>query len=257
MKKIILTVCVCGLSACGGGGGEIQTSYSVVRAFSDSSGVGRGVGKSGDEEAVIYFITPEVVSTVQTANANNSDVGPDIDPQNFPLISQRAGYDFRQGYFEGTPVTDVAKTGQVDNADNIVFYFDVDGTNLIMAGVDALKGTPTGEVNYVGLYSVEDSRYENWLQVGDLNLAANFDTKAFTIDANSDITRLSGSGYLDVSSGQISSITLSLNDSYENETREASILGNIGGNGGSTVAAIWHTNENTPIYKGAIIGDKQ
>lgn len=257
MKKFVLLGCVCGLTACGGGGGEINANYSVVRAFSDGSGVGRAHGTSGDDTAVLYFITPEVVAAVNSANTDSSTVGPDIDPQNFPLISQRSGYDFRQGFIEGASVTVVSKTGEVDDTDNVVFYFDIEGESLIMAGVDGLTGTPTGEMTYVGLYSVEDSRYVDWLEIGDLNLTANFDTKRFSINASSDVTSLAGSGYLDTNSGQISSVDLTLSDSFENETRDASLLGSLGGQNASTVAAIWHTNENTPVYKGAIIGDKE
>lgn len=257
MKKLILLGCVCGLSACGGGGGELQANYSVVRAFSDGSGVGRAVGTSGDDTSILYFISPEIVAAVNSANSDTSTVAPDIDPQNFPLISQRAGYDFRQGFLEGASVTVVAKTGEVDDTDNIVAYFDISGESMIMAGVDALNGKPAGTYTYVGLYSVEDSRYVDWLEVGDLTLTANFDTETFSIDASSDSTSLSGSGYVDTNSGQLSSVALTLNDSFENETRDASLLGSVGGQNAATVAAIWHTNENTPIYQGAIIGDKQ
>lgn len=246
------------LTACGGGGGEISASYSTIRQFSDGSGIARIKASQNNEDAILYAITPDVVYVVSEGNKNNSSIEPaNYDIQDFPLVNQVGGYDFRQGVVDGVNVTIVAQSGNLENAKSAVYYFTgTDNVKLLMSMSEKLIGTPSGSFTYTGLYSVEDSRYPNWLQVGDMTLVADFDNKTFSIDANSADTSLRGDGFLDVNSGQLSSTALLLNDTDLDELRDASLIGNLGGPNASEAAGVWHTSENTPIYKGLIIGSR-
>ena len=258
MKRyLFLGICL-SLTACGGGGGgDIVPNYSAIKQFGDGSGIARGAASKGDQKAVMYMFTPDVLEVVASANATGSDPGPDFDPQDFPLVSQLAGYDFRQGNLEGANVTIVSKPINDSGVDNVVLYFEYQGEKMIMSMSDGLVGMPEGQMTYGGLYSVEDSRYPDWFEIGDVTLIANFENRSFSIDAVSETTRLSGDGFLDVGSGQISSVDLLLNDFGMNTSSNSSILGGVGGNNASGVTGIWYSNESTPIYKGAIIGNKQ
>ena len=247
-----------GLSACGGGGGNIEASYSTIRQFSDGSGIARVTASQSNDEAVLYAITPDVVYVVRDGNQNNSSIEPaDLDPQDFPLVTQLGGYDFREGVIDGITVTLVAKSGDIEDAKSAVYYFtDIIDIELIMSMSEKLTGTPSGSFTYTGLYSVADSRYPDWFQIGDLTLTADFDSKTFTINASSADTTLTGDGFLDVSSGQLSSTSLILSDEDLEELHDASLIGNLGGPNASEAAGVWHSIQDTPIYTGAFIGSR-
>ena len=240
------------LTACGGGGGSIVESYSVIREFGDKAGVGRAATSGGEQT---YFIAPDIVDTVYYANADiNNQVAPNLNIDDFPLVAQLDGYDFREGFLEGAAVTAVYKTGDVEDADSSVLYMLVDDIQLIFTSSEKLSGSPSGTYTFTGLYSAEDREYE-FFEIGDVTLQANFSNGSFTINATSATTQLEGSGFLNTSSGQISSVDLNFTET-DIWSEKASILGGVGGRNDTTVTGVWHTNEDTPAYEGAIIAHR-
>ena len=240
------------LTACGGGGGSVTESYSTIRVFGDGAGVGRATSSAGVEA---YFISPEIVETIYYANANaDNQVTPDLNISDYPLVGQLGGYDFREGTVDGVPMTAVYKTGEPGDADSAVMYFLVDDTQLVFTSLNKLTGSPRGTYTFTGLYSVDD-RFLDFTEIGDVILDANFSNGSFTINANSASTQLQGSGFLNTSSGQISSIDLNFTEPGV-WAEKASILGSVGGRNATTVTGVWHTNEDTPAYEGAIIAHR-
>lgn len=241
------------LTACGGGGGgSVVESYSVIREFDDKAGVGRAASSGGEQT---YFIAPDIVDTVYYANADiNNQVAPNLNIDDFPLVAQLDGYDFREGFLEGAAVTAVYKTGDPEDADASVLYMLVDDIQLIFTSSEKLSGSPSGTYTFTGLYSAEDREYE-FFEVGDITLEANFSNGSFTINATSETTQLEGSGFLNTSSGQISSVDLNFTET-DIYSGKASILGGVGGRNATTVSGVWHSNEDTPFYEGAILAHR-
>ena len=241
------------LSACGGGGKPVVTSFNAVKLFSDGAGVGRATSSDGERA---YFISPDIVDLVYFANfEDDSALDDDIDIQNYPLEAQVFGYDFRSGVENGITISGWYKTGSYKGADaSVVFMFPPIGDQIILAGVSELKGAPTGTYSYNGIYTVHDRAYD-FDEGGLVSISANFSNKTFTINASSPTTQLTGSGFLDINSGQISSTMLNFVETGVWSSK-ASLLGAVGGRNGSAVSGVWHTNESSPEYEGSFIGHR-
>jgi hypothetical protein len=66
---------------------------------------------------------------------------------------------------------------------------------------------------------------------------------------------LNGSGFIDASTGRISSGNLTFT-SPSSTTYGASTFGNLTGSGASDVSGVYYTNDTNPDYSGAYAGTK-
>mgnify|MGYP000451085455 CR=1 FL=1 len=103
-------------------------------------------------------------------------------------------------------------------------------------------GNPSGSHTYSGLYAV-GQRGTGRAETGSVTLKANFNSGTFSINATSDDTSLRGSGFVEVSSGQVSGSNLVFTD-VNYGFYAATTMGLIGGANGSEIVGIWYTNEN-------------
>lgn len=256
MKKISCSISLClFLSACGGGGESI--SAKPLRVFSDGSGIVKATSEIGE---IGYIITPNAYELATQLNNDDSNDDETSTVANFPIIGKIYGYTFHEGVEDGLDTLFAVRS-----TDNPVTFDDIshglmilsDGNNnAILASTETIGNLPAGSHTYSGVFTAQDSRYPNWMDLGEIDLEVNFTYETFTLDARSDDTNLAGSGFLDTSSGQLSSRNLRLTDYELNEQRDASLVGTVGGSNAGLVAGVWHTNESNPIMSGAFVGHR-
>lgn len=257
MTRPYIFICVAFfLAACGGGGQPVvesfTESFTTAKIFGDRAGVARATATNGDQA---YIIGPDIVELVYSANLNGDSVASDVSLEDFALAVPGPYYETRLANFDGTEVLSISKNGNFENSDSYLFYLaSPNGDHIIMAEISVLKSAPKGDFIYNGLYQVND-RFNDFVEIGDLTLYANFNNKTFGIYADSVSTELTGSGSLNVYSGHLYSGNLSFVE-YGVWSAKASLYGAIGGKVASTAAGVWHTNESIPAFEGAFIGHR-
>lgn len=230
------------VSACGGATTSDSVSFQTLSVFSDGAGVARGTNGQGGE---LYYIAPNIVADVAASNAS----GPvdRIDINDYPVMSQSAGYNIRQGVLEGATVLVAERIGS--GSAQLIYIFD-NSFSVIAAGVQSQpRNMPTGSHTYNGIYGV-GLRDGGFAELGTAAMTANFTNGTFTLSASSTDTSLSGSGFIDVSNGRISGGTLAFTD-VDFGSYTATTYGSIGGANGTEAAGVWHTNDNDPDFAGA------
>lgn len=248
MKKFVLLGCVCGLSACGGGGGGIDLEFQTLTIFSDAAGVAKGTAANGEK---MYYIAPNIVADVAASNA----AGPQ-DPVNildYPIVDREAGYNIRQGAIDGYNVLVAEKIGTEEGS---VIYLYNNFEDALAVAAAPLNGVPSGTHTYSGLYVV-GQRGTGWAEMGDFTLAANLDNQTFTITGSSADTSLTGSGYLETSTGSVSSSSLVFTD-VDFGSYTATTIGTLGGNNAAEVVGLWYTNDadGDPDFAGGYSGSR-
>ena len=234
MYRFALVSCLgLSLSACGGGGTS-SYSFNTLTIFTDNAGVASGTRSDGTR---LYYIAPNIVADVAASNA----AGPaaQLDISSFPIVSRQQGYNLRQGAIEGMNVVIAEKVGTEKAS---IAYLYNNYQDALAVGTSSLVGNPSGSHTYSGLYAV-GQRGTGWAETGSVTLQANFNSGTFSIDATSDDTSLKGSGYVEVSSGQVSGSNLVFTD-VDYGSYAATTMGLIGGESGSEIVGIWYTNES-------------
>jgi hypothetical protein len=273
MKKFVLLGCVCGLSSCGGGGGGefYSMDASVIRTYADSSGVAR---IELPDQSQAYIVSPEIV---EVANVFNSEefLLADVDERDFPIFMKSNGYELREGYSSGAHVILINKDGDVLDADAMLGFAEYDDPDLflIMSVSKTLSQDLTGSYVYEGVFYSENKNITD-VELGEMSLVADFSKNTFSIAAEGDTKFLTGDGFLNARTGQISSSELLFGsiadrgsvtvfpDGTEEVASDASIgtetsiYGTISGKTGESVVGIWQTNESIPNHRGAIIGHR-
>lgn len=235
MYRFLLMLCaVLSLSACGGGETS-SVSFQTLTIFTDNAGIASGKGSDGTR---MYYMAPNIVADVAGSNASDSSPN-QVDVSSFPIISREQGYNLRQGAIDGVNIVIAEKIG-TDKA-SIAYLYD-NYQDALAVGTAPLVGTPSGSHTYNGLYVV-GQRGTGWAEYGAVTLQADFNSGTFSINASSDDTSLSGSGFIEVSSGQVSGSNLVFND-VDYGTYDATTLGLIGGANGSEIVGLWYTNES-------------
>ena len=248
VRILSILIIVFSVTGCGGGGGPIVESANALRVFSDGSGVGKATASNGNKA---YFISPEIISFVYLIQQDVSNTT-DSDIDDLTLISSGAKYEIRAGFEDGIEIVGFFKTGTYGNSDASVIYLGDYFDQLTIASVSRLTGKLRGTYTYDGIYVVNDRLGYDFFEIGPSNITANFGNKTFNISAYSDNTQLNGSGFLDTSTGQISSTNLSFLRPGVSSSN-ATLIGAIGGSNGSGVSGVWHTNGSSPFYEGSFL----
>lgn len=234
MQKIAIgTILALTVSGCGGSTTG-TTSFQTMTVFSDDAGVAKGTRTDGRR---MYYMAPNIVTDVAVSNESGPSPS-NLDISSFPIVQREQGYNLRQGAIDGFNVIIAEKIGS-DKA-SIASLYD-NSTNALAVSTGALTGNPTGTQTYRGLYVV-GQRATNWAETGSVTLEANFDSGSFSINASSDDTTLSGSGFVEVSSGQVSASNLQF--TLDSGSYSATTLGLIGGADGSEIVGLWYTNDS-------------
>lgn len=237
------------LSACGGGGGgEVELDFKTLTIFSDNAGIAKGTAANAGK---MYYMAPNIVADVAASNA----AGPQ-DPVNildFPIVDRAAGYNIRQGAIEGLNVLVAEKIGTEEGS--VIYLYD-NSQDALAVAAHPLKSVPSGTHTYSGLYVV-GQRGTGWAEMGDMTLTANMDAQTFTILGTSADTSLSGSGYLETSTGSVSSSSLAFTD-VDFGTYSATTIGTLGGDNAGEVVGLWYTNDSDgdPDFAGGYSGTR-
>ena len=244
--KYVVPFIALSLAACGGS--SDQWGFSTQRIFSDNAGIAKGYTDSGYK---VYAIMPNVVAEVAAVSSS----GPS-DPEeitDYSIIAQVDGYNIREGVLNGRTVLFAEEIGSEVAA--MAYMYDNTAAALAVYA-RPLTNMPNGSQTYSGLYFV-GHRASGWTELGSMDLNVNFNSETFTISAQSDDTTLSGSGFLEASTGTISGSNLAFFD-VDNGNYSASALGAIGGNNASEIGALWYTNDTdgNPDFVGGIHGTK-
>jgi len=250
MKKFVLFACVCGLSACGGGGGSVDLDFKTMTIFSDGAGIAKGTAANGGK---LYYMAPNIVADVAASNA----AGPveSVNILDYPIVDRAAGYNIRQGADDqlGMNVLVAEKIGTGEGS--VVYLYDNFQDALAVAAAP-LNGVPSGTHTYTGLYVV-GQRGTGWAEMGDFTLAANLDNQTFSISGSSADTSLTGSGYLETSTGSVSSSSLVFAD-VDFGSYTATTIGTLGGDNAADVVGLWYTNDADadPDFAGGYSGSR-
>lgn len=257
--NIILTVpVVMLLAACGGGSSAISNNptanYSTVKVFSDDAGVARVVSTDGVQG---YVIVPDVASVVSTANSLTAEDLANVQVSDFPVVQVlNSNANLRQGAM--TVEGQVANVTAIEDlgGEAAAFFIEFPGyaNALIVSGTQPVS-IPTGAYQYQGTLGTGVRNVNNAQpEFGAFTLDANFAAQSFNINGSTLSDTLSGSGVINNSIGTINSNNLALTTSGEN--RSATLYGQFHGNAASSVSGVFHSNENTPVYAGFIVGSR-
>ena len=241
------------LTACGGGGG-VSSSFSAVSVLSDGSGVARIAGGS----STLVLIT-EVDAYIAQGNAGltgTSDGNLKLDQ--VPIIGSTNVATIRQG-----AVTDKGGTSQnitvyeINNATEGFALIEVPQYDVVYfaAGSDKpLSNIPSGSFTYTGNQVVRHWQGGSFKEFGDVTINADFTNKEFVYSGNSANTGVNGIGYLDTSTGKLTSVDASIIANGSAYT--ATIHGLLSGAGASSITGVFHTNDARPDYAGAFVAKK-
>ena len=248
MYRLALIPCLAmSLSACGGGSTG-SFSFQTLTIFTDDAGIASGTNSDGTR---LYYIAPDIVTDVALSNASGPATA--VDVSSFPILSREQGYNLRQGAIDGYNVVIAEKIG-TDSASMVYLYNNFADALAVSTG--SLTGTPSGIHSYRGLYAA-GKRDTGWAETGSVTLQANFNSGTFAINASSDDTTLSGSGFVEVSTGQVSGSNLLFTD-VDYGSYAASTMGLIGGADGSEIVGLWYTTESDgdPDFAGGYAATK-
>ena len=222
------------LSACGGSSTG-TTSFQTLTIFTDDAGIASGTRNDGLR---MYYMAPDIVTDVALSNASGPSTTA-VDLASLPIMSREQGYNLRQGAIDGYNVVVAEKIGSSEASMAFLYNNYVDA---LAVSTPALSGMPSGNHTYRGLYAV-GQRGTGWAETGSVSLQANFNSGTFSINASSDDTTLSGTGFVDANSGQISGSNLLFTD-VDFGSYAASTMGLIGGADGSEIVGLWYTTES-------------
>jgi hypothetical protein len=248
-RVVFLLIVATFLSACGGGKiNELDVSVKTLTIFSDDAGVAKANVEGGGK---LYVIMPNVVAEV-AASPTAISVGPN-NILEYPIVDRAYGYNIRQGAEGVYNVLIAEKIGS--EAGTIIYMFN-DFEDALTVAVPPLNGSPAGSHTYTGLYTV-GQRGTGWAEQGDLTLKVNFGTQSFDITGISGDTTLDGSGFLENSTGSISSSSLMFHD-VDWGFYSATTIGNLGGDNASDVGGVWYTNDSDgdPDFAGGYTGNR-
>lgn len=252
MKKFVLLGCVCGLSACGGGGGQIDASYKTLRVFSDSSGVAVGTGSDGSKALVLM---PEISAVVTEINSTSDTSDTELNLEDFPVVGNTERSTIRQGAVTEDGLTQNFLIYEIDGEQGfgLVTLPEYDMKYLLVSGSEMI-GNPSGAFTYTGDQIVEAWQSGAFREVGTVTIGANFDTNSFTYSGETANSSLTGTGILEVDQGRFTDIDATL--IVSGQSYETTIHGLVNGNVAETATGVFHTNDSTPDYVGAFVAKK-
>jgi hypothetical protein len=242
------------LTACGGGGGVTQ-GYSSVSVLSDAS----GVAKANLDSTTALVLIPSVDTYIANGNAGLNGAGDDnFELNQVPIIGTTSVATIRQG----------AVSASDGISQNITVYEINDATEgfglielpqygiryFIAASEKPLSNIPSGTFTYTGNQVVRHWQGGSFKEFGDVTINADFTNKEFVYSGSSSNAGVNGIGYLDTSTGKLTSVDASLIANGSAYT--ATIHGLLSGAGASSITGVFHTNDASPDYAGAFVAKK-
>lgn len=241
------------LTACGGGGG-VSSSFSAVSVLSDRSGVAR---VSGESQTLVLI--PEVDAYIAQGNSGGTGTSDDnFELDQVPIIGSTSVATIRQG-----AVTDKSGNSQnitvyeINNADEGFGLVEVPqyGVVYFIAGSERpLSNIPSGSFTYTGNQVVRHWQGGSFKEFGNVVIDADFTNNEFVYSGNSTNAGVNGIGYLDTSTGKLTSVDANI--IANGSTYTATIHGLLSGAGASSVTGVFHTNDSRPDYAGAFVAKK-
>ena len=251
MKKFILLGCVCGLSACGGGGG-IDASYKTLKVFSDSAGVAVGTGSDGSKALALM---PEISAIVTEINTTSDTSDTELKLEDFPIVGSTESSTIRQGALTENGVTQNFLIYDIDGEQGFgLITLPEYGMKYLLVSGSELTGNPSGTFTYRGDQIVEAWQSGAFREFGTVTIGANFDTNSFTYSGETANSSLAGTGVLEVDQGRFTDIDATL--TVSGRSYETTVHGLVNGNLAETATGVFHTNDSTPDYVGAFVAKK-
>ena len=243
LRSILLILSAFVLSACGGGG--TSGVFNTSRVFSDGAGVGLFTLKN--EQG--YWIAPNIAQ-VTTDNLVF------INDDNFPIVQVFSnGARLRQGaaVVEGVGINVYVIDDPAQKSKLV--YYDAPGIATVLGGWGpTYTGAPSGNYSYNGTFAAGPRIFGRDPEVGLFNLDADFSSQSFTFSALSNTYSLSGSGFVNLGTGQLTSRVMNFSTGYTN--RSASMDGLLHGPSAEGVSGVFHTNEANPAFAGGFAGTR-
>ena len=254
LNTLLATTAVLALAACGGSStGSSVASYTALKVFSDGAGVGRGVDADGNQ---LLFISPDINQVVAEANRVTENDLANVQLSDFPVVEQLStNANRRDGTFTFNGVTANVIAIEDLGGEAGIIYFEIPNTaNLAMATGTKLGSLPSGNFLYAGTLVTGLRDIDPILENGSFQMTTNFDTGTFTFSGSTLSDTVNGSGFINTSSGQLSSNQITMNTSGEN--RSATMYGQFHGSSAQSVSGVFHSNESNPAYAGAFVGSR-
>lgn len=263
--KILILSSLSFLAACGGGGGggnsvsiptAPQQNTTVLRVFSDGSGIARTEVTKNDKVIVANVISPNIQNYKPAPGGILDTDGNLVSENNFTLIDK----DHYGEYYAGTGEIDGQEVNvlvYLDNARQLeAGFIEGSGNSAGYVGGEKISGIPIGKHSYEGsnIFIARDGSYLD--TGGRFSMNVDFDNKSASIIGSTEASSISGSTIsVDVNEGSFKGDDLLLN--VAGSEFKAIINGNFHGNGATGVTGIYTDSAANPTVAGVIAGTRQ
>jgi hypothetical protein len=245
------------LAACGGGSSGTSNNptinFTTIKAFSDGGGVAAATRNDGARSVVI---APKIADVVAAANSVTQEDIDDIDRSEFPIVQVLGtNANIRQGAstIRGT-VINVTIFEDLGGDSEVILQEIPNYGNSLMATGTPLGAIPEGVFVYSGTLGTGFRSLNPQIETGSFTMSANFNAGTFDFNGSTTSDTLSGSGFINTTSGSISANNINLTTSGTNRT--ASMYGNFHGGSAQGVSGLFHSNEASPLYSGGFVGSR-
>ena len=267
LYTLIAAALFIGLSGCGSSGGgsnngsslsstntnnEFLSDFTIVKAFGDGSGVATGIRSDGSRSV---FIAPDIIEVVQAANnVTESDLD-SIEVSDFSVVNSLPNANIRQGAITSDGIVmNITILEDLGGDFGLVLQEVPDIANALFTIGTPLGILPSGTFTYIGTLATGLRSVDPDVQFGNFTMDANFINGTFIFNGSTPSDTLSGNGFINTTTGSISSNSLSFNTG--GTARTATMYGNFHGSSAEGVTGIFHSNESNPFYSGGFVGSR-
>lgn len=267
LYAVISAVFVIGLSGCSSSGGgsnngstvnntntsnDSLSNFTIAKAFGDGGGVATGIESDGSRSV---FIAPEIIEVVQAANSVTESDLDSFEASDFPVVNTLPNANIRQGaIISDGIVINITILEDLGGDFGLVLQEVPDIANALITIGTPLGTLPSGTFTYIGNLATGLRSVEPDVEFGNFTMDANFINGTFIFNGSTLSDTLSGNGFINTTTGSISSSSLSFNTG--STARTATMYGNFHGSSAQGVTGIFHSNESNPEYSGGFVGSR-
>lgn len=254
IKLVPIIPAILAVSACSGGGGGSNTiseaPASVVRVFSDGSGVARG--QNVNSGAKLLFVGPDIAQLVSDVNDGPAPDAPELFGNIEPVGSAPGGGIRQEGAISvGSVAANVTAVTNPDDTAGIFYFDDPNASSLVVASGSDHQSLPEGSFTYSGTLATGLRSTDPMIEYGTFTMDADFANQTFEFDGQTASDTLDAVGVIDVEDGQFSASNVQFVTS--GTQRGGRLYGNVHGANGDAVSGVAHSGESSPVYGAAFV----
>lgn len=274
-RSMVSMAALFALSGCLGGGGgssssvsslsdaaSLSNSVASLSSFADNGGVAAGNATDDDDGSVIRVIIlgPQISETVSAINAGATD--PNNNDLTFENVTATQTLSDNSIVQQGTDTFNGATVDFrliIDSQQEAFLGIIEDPTSSVGATGFALgaplSGSLVGAHTFTGTLAMGERGPISNIDMGSFTMAADFGANSYTFTgATNGGDTLNGSGAFNLQTGTFTASNFTAVTSGTN--RDATVFGQLHGNGGTSVSGVFHTNEATPTHHGGFVGSR-